>query len=83
MDSNRRHIIIACLLLPGYFLVRQSSSLLIALLTLASIFASFHYSQVVFRAIPVSAVIVLFFLEFTKVYKHNQIPKIYGKHIKT
>ena len=73
-------LVFCCL---GYFLVRQSSSLLIALLTLASIFASFHYSQVVFRAIPVSAVIVLFFLEFTKVYKHNQIPKIYGKHIKT
>lgn len=62
-----------------YFLVRQSSSLILALLTLASIFASFHYSQVVFRAIPVSALIVMCYLEFIEVLKHNQIQKIYSE----
>ena len=60
----------------GYFLVRQSSSVLIALLTLASIFTSFHYSQVVFRAIPISAVIIMVFLEFTRVSNYNPSPKI-------
>ena len=70
-------LVFCCL---GYFLVRQSSSVLIALLALASIFTSFHYSQVVFRAIPISAVIVMVFLEFTRVLNHNQFPKIYSEN---
>ena len=64
----------------GYFLVRQSSSVLIALLSLVSIFISFHYSQVVFRVIPISAVIVMVFLEFTRVLNHNQSPKTYSEN---
>jgi len=71
-------LVFSCL---GYFLVRQSSSILIALLILASIFTSFHYSQVVFRVIPASAIIIIFLLELTRAPKHNQISKVNCEHI--
>ena len=64
----------------GYFLARQASSILIALLTLACIFTAFQYSHAVFKVIPVSVLIIIVFLEFTRVLKQNQTPKTFSEN---